>query len=131
MHVRTTEQWLREHLAQGGASQPSPFVLDTDGTVYDPAPLTTDIDGAVLAGDAVAAEPLVLMEAADTVTAPDDAVLTPRSSIKTDYVASGRTGRYLSTPGASDDTPCLCVGDVVEAEIDRLGRQRHGLRQVW
>ncbi|MFI5882517.1 fumarylacetoacetate hydrolase family protein [Streptomyces sp. NPDC051554] len=54
------------------------------------------------------AEPVVFMKAANTVVGPDDTVLVPRTSGKTDYeielaVVIGRTARYLDSPEAADD----------------------------
>ncbi|MEV6510133.1 fumarylacetoacetate hydrolase family protein [Streptomyces sp. NPDC051642] len=54
------------------------------------------------------AEPVVFMKAANTVVGPDDTVLVPRTSEKTDYeielaVVIGRTARYLDSPEAADD----------------------------
>ncbi|MER7810272.1 fumarylacetoacetate hydrolase family protein [Streptomyces sp900116325] len=51
-------------------------------------------------------EPVVFMKAANTVVGPDDTVLIPRTSIKTDYeielaVIIGRTARYLDSPDAA------------------------------
>jgi 2-keto-4-pentenoate hydratase/2-oxohepta-3-ene-1,7-dioic acid hydratase in catechol pathway len=51
-------------------------------------------------------EPVVFMKAPDTVVGPDDTVLVPRGSIKTDYevelaVVIGRTARYLDSPAAA------------------------------
>ncbi|OKI04494.1 2-hydroxyhepta-2,4-diene-1,7-dioate isomerase [Streptomyces sp. CB02923] len=53
-------------------------------------------------GAAVPAEPIVFMKAPDTVIGPDDTVLVPRGSVKTDWEAElavviGRTARYLET----------------------------------
>ncbi|MER7400045.1 fumarylacetoacetate hydrolase family protein [Streptomyces sp. NPDC000151] len=53
-------------------------------------------------GAAIPAEPIVFMKAADTVVGPDDTVLVPRGSVKTDWevelaVVIGRTARYLET----------------------------------
>jgi len=52
-------------------------------------------------------EPVVFMKAANTVVGPDDTVLIPRGSAKTDYeielaVVIGRTARYLQSPADSD-----------------------------
>ncbi|WP_405995395.1 fumarylacetoacetate hydrolase family protein [Streptomyces sp. NBC_00986] len=54
------------------------------------------------------AEPVVFMKAANTVVGPDDTVLVPRTSEKTDHeielaVVIGRTARYLDSPEAADD----------------------------
>ncbi|GGT03817.1 fumarylacetoacetate hydrolase family protein [Streptomyces chromofuscus] len=51
-------------------------------------------------------EPVVFMKAANTVVGPDDTVLIPRTSAKTDYeielaVVVGRTARYLPSPDAA------------------------------
>jgi 2-keto-4-pentenoate hydratase/2-oxohepta-3-ene-1,7-dioic acid hydratase in catechol pathway len=51
-------------------------------------------------------EPVVFMKAANTVVGPDDTVLVPRTSIKTDYeielaVIIGRSARYLDSPDAA------------------------------
>ncbi|MEU8762103.1 fumarylacetoacetate hydrolase family protein [Streptomyces sp. NPDC048659] len=53
-------------------------------------------------GAATPAEPVVFLKAADTVVGPDDTVLVPRGSVKTDWevelaIVIGRTARYLET----------------------------------
>ncbi|MFE3072281.1 fumarylacetoacetate hydrolase family protein [Streptomyces sp. NPDC059247] len=53
-------------------------------------------------GAAVPAEPVVFLKASDTVVGPDDTVLVPRGSVKTDWevelaIVIGRTARYLET----------------------------------
>ncbi|MER5962409.1 fumarylacetoacetate hydrolase family protein [Streptomyces sp. NPDC002057] len=53
-------------------------------------------------GQATPAEPVVFLKAADTVVGPDDTVLVPRDSVKTDWevelaIVIGRTARYLET----------------------------------
>ncbi|MFD7976000.1 fumarylacetoacetate hydrolase family protein [Streptomyces sp. NPDC059071] len=53
-------------------------------------------------GAAAPEEPVVFLKAADTVVGPDDTVLVPRGSVKTDWevelaVVIGRTARYLET----------------------------------
>ncbi|WP_432076842.1 fumarylacetoacetate hydrolase family protein [Streptomyces wuyuanensis] len=57
-------------------------------------------DHAAETGAATPAEPVVFLKAADTVVGPDDTVLVPRNSEKTDWevelaVVVGRTARYL------------------------------------
>ncbi|WP_030453902.1 fumarylacetoacetate hydrolase family protein [Herbidospora cretacea] len=52
---------------------------------------------------AVPVEPVVFMKASNTVVGPDDEVLVPRGSVKTDYevelaVVIGATARYLASP---------------------------------
>jgi 2-keto-4-pentenoate hydratase/2-oxohepta-3-ene-1,7-dioic acid hydratase in catechol pathway len=54
-------------------------------------------------GQAIPTEPVLFMKAPDTVTGPDDEILIPRRSTKTDYeielaVVIGRTVRYLERP---------------------------------
>jgi 2-keto-4-pentenoate hydratase/2-oxohepta-3-ene-1,7-dioic acid hydratase in catechol pathway len=61
-------------------------------------------DHAAETGAAPPPEPVVFMKAPDTVVGPDDDVLIPRKSAKTDYevelaVVLGATARYLSSPG--------------------------------
>lgn len=81
-------------------------------------------------GAAVPGEPIVFLKAADTVVGPDDRVLVPRGSSKTDWevelaVVIGRTARYLET----DEEATGCVAgyavahDVSEREwqIERGG----------
>ncbi|MER5882798.1 fumarylacetoacetate hydrolase family protein [Streptomyces sp. NPDC001941] len=58
-------------------------------------------DHAAETGQQPPAEPVVFLKAADTVVGPDDTVLVPRGSVKTDWevelaVVIGRTARYLS-----------------------------------
>ncbi|MFF9787926.1 fumarylacetoacetate hydrolase family protein [Streptomyces nigrescens] len=53
-------------------------------------------------GAATPAEPILFMKAPDTVVGPDDTVLVPRDSVKTDWevelaVVIGRTARYLES----------------------------------
>ena len=53
------------------------------------------------------AEPVVFMKAANTVIGPDDTVLIPRTSVKTDYeielaVVIGATASYLDSPADAD-----------------------------
>ncbi|MEV6212333.1 fumarylacetoacetate hydrolase family protein [Kitasatospora sp. NPDC051914] len=59
-------------------------------------------DHAVEAGAAIPAEPVVFLKPSNTVVGPDDRVLVPRGSEKTDYEAElavviGRTARYLES----------------------------------
>ncbi|AVT34049.1 2-hydroxyhepta-2,4-diene-1,7-dioate isomerase [Plantactinospora sp. BC1] len=60
-------------------------------------------DHAAETGAPLPAEPVVFMKAPDTVVGPEDEVLVPRGSTKTDWevelaVVIGRTARYLSGP---------------------------------
>ena len=59
-------------------------------------------DHAAETGAAIPQEPIIFMKAPDTVVGPDDTVLVPRGSRKTDWevelaVVIGRTARYLET----------------------------------
>ncbi|ADI09827.1 2-hydroxyhepta-2,4-diene-1,7-dioate isomerase [Streptomyces bingchenggensis BCW-1] len=59
-------------------------------------------DHATETGAAIPAEPILFMKAPDTVVGPDDTVLVPRGSEKTDWevelaVVIGRTARYLES----------------------------------
>ncbi|MFF7632803.1 fumarylacetoacetate hydrolase family protein [Kitasatospora sp. NPDC008050] len=59
-------------------------------------------DHAAEAGAAIPAEPVLFLKAGNTVVGPDDEVLVPRGSTKTDYevelaVVIGRTARYLES----------------------------------
>lgn len=63
-------------------------------------------DHAAESGLPVPAEPVVFMKAPDTVVGPDDEVLVPRGSVRTDWevelaVVIGRTARYLESAQAA------------------------------
>lgn len=63
-------------------------------------------DHAAETGAAIPAEPIVFLKTPDTVVGPDDEVLVPRRSVKTDYevelaVVIGATARYLDSPEAA------------------------------
>ncbi|MER6466540.1 fumarylacetoacetate hydrolase family protein [Streptomyces sp. NPDC001288] len=86
-------------------------------------------------GAAVPDEPIVFLKAADTVVGPDDRVLIPRGSVKTDYevelaVVIGREARYLPDEAAA----AACVAgyaisnDVSEREfqLERGGQWDKG-----
>ena len=64
-------------------------------------------DHAAESGAEIPAEPVIFMKATNTVVGPDDEVLVPRGSGKTDYevelaIVIGRTARYLATPADAD-----------------------------
>jgi 2-keto-4-pentenoate hydratase/2-oxohepta-3-ene-1,7-dioic acid hydratase in catechol pathway len=92
-------------------------------------------DYAAETGAAIPAEPILFLKTADTVVGPDDEVLVPRRSAKTDYevelaVVIGGTARYLGSP---DDAAGLVAGytisnDVSEREfqIERGGQWDKG-----
>ncbi|MFI6263828.1 fumarylacetoacetate hydrolase family protein [Micromonospora sp. NPDC051006] len=92
-------------------------------------------DHAAETGAPLPAEPVVFLKAPDTVIGPDDAVLVPRSSTKTDWevelaVVIGRPARYLS----STEEAMACVAgyavanDVSEREfqLERGGQWDKG-----
>ncbi len=92
-------------------------------------------DHAAETGAILPAEPVLFMKAPDTVVGPDDDVLIPRKSVKTDWevelaVVIGQKARYL----ASDAEAMACVGgyaivnDVSEREfqLERLGQWDKG-----
>jgi len=92
-------------------------------------------DHAVETGAVEPEEPVVFMKAPDSVIGPNDDVLIPRRSVKTDWevelaVVIGRTARYLD----SDDEALACIGgyaishDVSEREfqLERGGQWDKG-----
>jgi 2-keto-4-pentenoate hydratase/2-oxohepta-3-ene-1,7-dioic acid hydratase in catechol pathway len=65
------------------------------------------VDHAAETGAEPPGEPVVFMKASSTVVGPDDGVLIPRNSLKTDYeielaIVIGRTARYLDGPEEAD-----------------------------
>ncbi len=80
-----------------------------DGPWFDLSQLTDEciglnyVDHAADTGATPPAEPVLFMKAPDTVVGPQDGVLIPRRSVKTDYevelaVVLGATARYLESP---------------------------------
>ncbi len=80
-----------------------------DGPWFDLSQLTDEciglnyVDHAAETGATPPAEPVLFMKAPDTVVGPQDGVLIPRRSVKTDYevelaVVLGATARYLESP---------------------------------
>jgi 2-keto-4-pentenoate hydratase/2-oxohepta-3-ene-1,7-dioic acid hydratase in catechol pathway len=64
-------------------------------------------DHAAETGAAIPAEPVIFMKATNTVVGPNDDVLVPRGSVRTDYevelaIVIGRTARYLGSPAEAD-----------------------------
>jgi 2-keto-4-pentenoate hydratase/2-oxohepta-3-ene-1,7-dioic acid hydratase in catechol pathway len=64
-------------------------------------------DHAAETGADIPSEPVLFMKATNTVVGPDDEVLVPRGSAKTDYevelaIVIGRTARYLGSPADAD-----------------------------
>ena len=101
----------------------------------------------------IPAEPVVFMKATSCIQGPDDPVMLPKGSVKSDWevelgVVIGRTARYLSqfmvlrpgdlintgTPAGValglPDHPYLRAGDVVELEISGLGAMRQTVGQA-
>lgn len=81
------------------------------------------------------AEPILFLKAADTIVGPDDDVIIPRKSVKTDYEAElavviGRLARYLESP--ADAAACIAgysiSNDVSEREfqLERGGQWDKG-----
>ncbi|GAA1764437.1 fumarylacetoacetate hydrolase family protein [Luedemannella helvata] len=92
-------------------------------------------DHAAESGAATPAEPVVFMKAPNTVVGPDDVVLVPRASTRTDYevelaVVIGATARYLADPGQARAVIAgyAISNDVSEREfqLDRGGQWDKG-----
>ncbi|HEV7931871.1 MAG TPA: fumarylacetoacetate hydrolase family protein [Actinomadura sp.] len=92
-------------------------------------------DHAAETGASAPAEPIIFMKAGNTVIGPDDTVLIPRGSTKTDYevelaVVIGRTARYLESPErAADVIAGYAVADDVserEFQLERGGQWDKG-----
>ena len=92
-------------------------------------------DHAAESGAATPAEPVVFMKAANTVVGPDDVVLVPRGSTRTDYeielaVVIGATARYLADPSHAEAVIAgyAISNDVSEREfqLDRGGQWDKG-----
>ena len=92
-------------------------------------------DHAAETGAEIPAEPIVFLKTPDTVVGPDNGVLVPRGSAKTDWevelaVVIGREARYLATP--ADAAACIAgyaiSNDVSEREfqIERGGQWDKG-----
>ncbi|MGB3897454.1 MAG: fumarylacetoacetate hydrolase family protein, partial [Mesorhizobium sp.] len=91
-------------------------------------------DHAAETGAAVPSEPVVFMKASSAVVGPNDDVLIPRGSEKTDWevelgVVIGRTAKYVSEADALDHVAGYCVShDVSERafQIERQGQWTKG-----
>ena len=82
-------------------------------------------DHAAESGAAAPAEPVVFMKASNTVVGPDDTVLVPRGSVKTDYevelaVVIGATARYLDSRA---DAPAVIAGYAVSDDVSERAFQ--------
>jgi 2-keto-4-pentenoate hydratase/2-oxohepta-3-ene-1,7-dioic acid hydratase in catechol pathway len=87
---------------------------------------------AIEAGSPIPAEPVVFMKAPDCLAGPNDEVLVPRKSVKTDYevelaIVIGKTARYLGSPAdaAAHIAGYAVCNDVSEREwqLERGGGQ--------
>ncbi|MEU4411466.1 fumarylacetoacetate hydrolase family protein [Streptosporangium sp. NPDC023963] len=97
---------VRAALAEGGLPEAGPYER-IGAPVARPGKIIciglNYSDHAEETGAAIPAEPVVFMKAPNTVVGPEDEVLVPRGSVKTDYevelaVVLGGTARYLSSP---------------------------------
>src|SRR5262249_10500355 len=92
-------------------------------------------DHAAETGAAIPAEPILFLKTPDTVVGPDDEVLVPRGSTKTDYevelgIVIGAQARYLDSPADA----AACIGGYVlshdvserEFQIERGGQWDKG-----
>jgi 2-keto-4-pentenoate hydratase/2-oxohepta-3-ene-1,7-dioic acid hydratase in catechol pathway len=76
-------------------------------------------DHAAETGADIPAEPVVFLKPSNTVVGPDDEVLIPRNSAKTDYevelaIVIGRTARYLESPEAA---PAVIAGYTLSNDV--------------
>ncbi|CAM5576525.1 Ureidoglycolate lyase [Aquamicrobium terrae] len=91
-------------------------------------------DHAAESGMAVPSEPVVFMKASSAIVGPDDDVLIPRGSEKTDWevelgIVIGKTAKYVSEADALDYVAGYCVAhDVSERafQIERQGQWTKG-----
>jgi 2-keto-4-pentenoate hydratase/2-oxohepta-3-ene-1,7-dioic acid hydratase in catechol pathway len=91
-------------------------------------------DHAAESGVAVPPEPVVFLKATSAVVGPDDAVVIPRGSVKTDWevelgVVIGKAGKYIDEKNALDHVAGYCViNDVSEREfqLERAGQWDKG-----
>ena len=85
-----------------------------------------DRDHAEETGSDLPTEPTIFMKASNTLIGPDDEVLVPRASVKTDWevelaVAIGQTARYLDSPA---DAPSVIAGYCVANEVSEREFQK-------
>ncbi|NED98863.1 fumarylacetoacetate hydrolase family protein [Phytoactinopolyspora halotolerans] len=114
--------------ARAGVESDSLPVVDTEG-VRIGAPIARPgkvvcvglnySDHAAESGLDVPTEPVIFMKAPNTVVGPNDEVLIPRGSTKTDWevelgVVVGQTGRYLESPEAAAE---IIAGYVVSHDV--------------
>jgi 2-keto-4-pentenoate hydratase/2-oxohepta-3-ene-1,7-dioic acid hydratase in catechol pathway len=138
-----TGGFLAEGLADLAARLPERRAVDVVGRFGPPLAAIGKIvciglnyrDHAAETGASIPAEPIVFLKTPDTVVGPNDEVLVPRNSTKTDWevelaVVIGREARYLAGP---DDAAACIAGyaisnDVSEREfqIERGGQWDKG-----
>lgn len=91
-------------------------------------------DHAAEAGMAVPSEPVLFMKATSAICGPDDPILIPRNSVKTDWevelgVVIGKAAKYVDEAAALDHVAGYCViNDVSEREFqaERQGQWTKG-----
>ncbi|MFK0686941.1 fumarylacetoacetate hydrolase family protein [Mesorhizobium sp. IMUNJ 23033] len=85
-------------------------------------------DHAAETGAAVPPEPIIFMKASSAIVGPDDDVLIPRGSVKTDWevelgVVIGKTAKYVSEAEALDYVAGYCVSHDVSERAFQAERQ--------
>ena len=91
-------------------------------------------DHAAETGNAIPSEPIIFMKATSAITGPDDDVIIPKDSVKTDWevelgVVIGSTARYVEEKDAMAHVAGYCVvNDVSERafQIERQGQWTKG-----
>ncbi|MGT2465364.1 fumarylacetoacetate hydrolase family protein [Mesorhizobium atlanticum] len=85
-------------------------------------------DHAAETGATVPPEPIIFMKASSAIVGPDDDVLIPRGSVKTDWevelgVVIGKTAKYVSEDDALDHVAGYCVSHDVSERAFQAERQ--------
>ncbi|TPI60734.1 fumarylacetoacetate hydrolase family protein [Mesorhizobium sp. B3-1-3] len=85
-------------------------------------------DHAAETGATVPSEPIIFMKASSAIVGPDDDVLIPRGSVKTDWevelgVVIGKTAKYVSEEDALDYVAGYCVAHDVSERAFQAERQ--------
>ncbi|TPL33369.1 fumarylacetoacetate hydrolase family protein [Mesorhizobium sp. B2-4-6] len=85
-------------------------------------------DHAAETGATVPPEPIIFMKASSAIVGPDDDVLIPRGSVKTDWevelgVVIGKTAKYVSEEDAQDYVAGYCVAHDVSERAFQAERQ--------
>jgi len=85
-------------------------------------------DHAAETGATVPSEPIIFMKASSAIVGPDDDVLIPRGSVKTDWevelaVVIGKTAKYVSEADALDYVAGYCVAHDVSERAFQAERQ--------